>query len=241
MPSSAQWSQTNGPFSGMVKCLVTRADTLYAGTLGGGAFRSTENGANWTAINNGLLNLNVNSLCFKGTHLFAGTGGGVFRSTNSGANWSQVNNGLTSTNVRAVATDGASLFAATDGGGICRSSDDGTNWTPVNNGLFTNVMYYFLGVVPDSFGTGGHVILAGSGIGAHRSRDDGASWQYISEGLSSPWPATVVYAFTAHLTSDRTGVSDLYAATNGGVFRSTDYGTHCLSEAVLPCRRTGFR
>ena len=124
------------------------------------------------AINDGLPNLNINSLCFKGTYLFAGTGGGIFRSSDGGAAWSQVNNGLTSTNVRAVATDGSFLFAATDGGGICRSTDDGANWAPVNNGLLTNVTYYSLAVVPDPAGSRGHAILAGSGIGAHRSRND---------------------------------------------------------------------
>lgn len=224
--ATAQWVRTNGPFSGMVRCLVTQADTLYAGTLGEGVFRTANNGTSWKAINDGLPNLSINSLCFKGTYLFAGTGGGIFRSSDGGAAWSQVNNGLTSTNVRAVETDGSFLFAATDEGGICRSTDDGANWAPVNNGLLTNVAYYSLAVVPDPAGSRGHAILAGSGIGAHRSRNDGGSWEYIPNGLTSPWPVTVVYGFAAHPTADHTGVSDLYAATNGGVFRSIDYGSN---------------
>lgn len=45
---------------------------------------SADNGASWTAVNNGLTSQGVYALTFSGTNLFAGTGGGVFISTNFG-------------------------------------------------------------------------------------------------------------------------------------------------------------
>jgi photosystem II stability/assembly factor-like uncharacterized protein len=55
--------------------------TIYAGTQGGGIFRSTDGGSTWTAFNTGLSNMNVTTLAISstGTTLHAGTrGGGVF-------------------------------------------------------------------------------------------------------------------------------------------------------------------
>jgi hypothetical protein len=54
--------------------------TLFAGTLGGGVFRSVNNGKTWTAVNKGLTNTIIRSLAVMDNTLFAGTwGGGVFR------------------------------------------------------------------------------------------------------------------------------------------------------------------
>jgi hypothetical protein len=81
----AQWIQTNGPYGGDVRCFAVSDSNLFAGTLlGGGVFLSTNNGASWTAINNGLTStltsISVHALAVNGSNLFAGTfGGGVWR------------------------------------------------------------------------------------------------------------------------------------------------------------------
>ena len=50
----------------------------------GSVFLSTNNGSNWTQINNGL-NFNVTAVTISGTNFYAGTeDGGVFLSTNNG-------------------------------------------------------------------------------------------------------------------------------------------------------------
>jgi hypothetical protein len=55
---------------------------VFAGTLSGGVFCSTNNGESWTAINDGLTHQQIWSLTIDSSgHLLAGTnGGGVFRS-----------------------------------------------------------------------------------------------------------------------------------------------------------------
>lgn len=117
-PSFAQWVQTNGPSGGGVSCFATIGTNLFAGTSGGGVSLSTNNGASWTAVNTGLMYINVQVLAVSGTNLFAGTGtGGVFLSTNNGASWTEVNTGLPQyTKVDALAASGTNLFASTDKG-----------------------------------------------------------------------------------------------------------------------------
>ena len=102
----------------------TNTSTLYAGTLGSGVFKSTDMGANWLAINNGLTNLDIFALAIDPTDtstLYAGTinFGGVFKSTDMGADWVAINNGLTNTNVFALVidpNDTSTVYAGTRGG-----------------------------------------------------------------------------------------------------------------------------
>jgi hypothetical protein len=102
---------------------------LFAGTWGDGVFLSTNNGTNWTAVNNGLTNTFVRALAVSGTNLFAGTveGGGVFLSTNNGTSWTAI--GLTNTDVNALAISGTNLFAGTWGGGVFLSTSNGASST----------------------------------------------------------------------------------------------------------------
>jgi hypothetical protein len=46
-----------------------------------GIIRSTDNGEHWEPFSNGLVNLDVKTLCFAGGKLFAGTDGGTYRMT----------------------------------------------------------------------------------------------------------------------------------------------------------------
>ena len=79
---------TNGPEGGYIGALAidpTSPSTLYAGTSGGGVFKSTNSGTSWSAVNSGLTNTNVRALAIDPTTpstLYAGTSaGGVFAIT----------------------------------------------------------------------------------------------------------------------------------------------------------------
>src|SRR6185369_9440922 len=51
------WQQSNGPYGGDVTAVAvdpTDSQSVYAGTLFGGVFKSTNGGADWTAVNSGL-------------------------------------------------------------------------------------------------------------------------------------------------------------------------------------------
>jgi ligand-binding sensor domain-containing protein len=213
IPSRAQWAQTNGPYGGFINCLAVVDTNLFAGTYGGGVFRSADNGATWTAAGTGLTNPCVLSLCTNGPNLFAGTdGAGAFRSTDNGSSWAEINAGLTNASVRALAVSGTNLFAGTNGGGVFLSTDSGANWAQVNAGL-TNDHVGALAV------SGGN-LFAGTWEGVFLSPDNGTSWAPINTGLTN----TDVRAFAACDTN-------LFAGTNGGgVFLSTDNGTSWTAD-----------
>ena len=78
------WTR-NGPEGGRIRVLAidpATPTTLYAGTYGGGVFKSANGGASWSAVNSGLTSLAVLALAIDPatpTTLYAGTsGGGVF-------------------------------------------------------------------------------------------------------------------------------------------------------------------
>ena len=86
---------SNGPEGGEVFALAidpVTSTTLYAGTQGGGVFKSTNSGASWSAVNTGLTNTEVRALAIDPTTpttVYAGTGssGGVFKSTDAAKTW----------------------------------------------------------------------------------------------------------------------------------------------------------
>ncbi|MEA3448944.1 MAG: hypothetical protein U9Q98_10955, partial [Bacteroidota bacterium] len=50
---TAQWTQTNGPYGGHINSIAISGTNIFAGTWDG-VFLSSDNGQNWTAVNNGL-------------------------------------------------------------------------------------------------------------------------------------------------------------------------------------------
>jgi photosystem II stability/assembly factor-like uncharacterized protein len=88
--TQAQWEQSNGPYGGDVRSLIQSGNYLYAGTFGGGVFRSSDNGESWQEKSIGLNNRDVYSLIQSGNYIYAGTdGGGVYRSTDNGESWQE--------------------------------------------------------------------------------------------------------------------------------------------------------
>lgn len=112
-------SKPMGLMVGYINCFVVSGNNIFAGTDGGGVFLSTDNGSNWSAVNDGLTSQDVWSLAVSGTNIFAGThNGGVFLSTDNGSNWSAVNNGLTSQDIWSFAVSGNNIFAGTNGSSV---------------------------------------------------------------------------------------------------------------------------
>jgi photosystem II stability/assembly factor-like uncharacterized protein len=207
--ANAQWVATNGPGGGAyVGALAVNGIYLFAGTTGGGAFRTTDSGASWTAVNNGLTSYGVYAFANLGNKLFAGTYQyGVFRSSDSGASWTAVNNGLTDLYNYALAVIGNNLFTGGTYGGVFRSTDSGASWTEVNRGHGSNCINAFAVIGTDLF--------AGAHGGVSRTRDSGASWTDVNNGLAN----SDVHALAV-------SGSTLFAGTYGGVFRSTNSGAN---------------
>jgi photosystem II stability/assembly factor-like uncharacterized protein len=137
--SNAQWQQTNGPHGGYVSCYANNDDEIYVGTQFGGVFRSTNNGGNWTARNNGLKSYDINCIALDNANLYVGTrlGGfdGVYHSIDDGATWETYPNLWTSYECSCIAASGDNIFVGTAGGGNFFSHDAGLTWASSLNGI----------------------------------------------------------------------------------------------------------
>lgn len=67
--SYSQWIPTYGPATGSVKCLTVSGVNIFAGTAENGIYRTTNNGANWNAVNNGITNQNILSIVTSGSNI----------------------------------------------------------------------------------------------------------------------------------------------------------------------------
>lgn len=210
------WQRTNGPNAADIRALAINArGDIFAASYGGGIFRSTDNGASWTAVNNGLTNMDVQALAINSIsgHIFAGTGGGgIFGSIDNGASWTAKNSGLLNLNIRALAINSLEyIFAGTNGGGIFRSMDNGDSWTAVNNGLGLGSQLIISALAINSGGP----IFAGTYGRVSRSMDNGDSWAVF--GAFTIVNAVVTLAINSS--------GHIFAASNVGVYRSTNNGT----------------
>lgn len=172
----SQWVQTNGPYGGDITCLAAVGSEIYAGTSGGGVFRSNNNGTSWTAASTGLALTQMTALGVKGTSIFAGvTGGyqhdGIFLSTDGGMSWVPAGTALQNRNINCIVADDSDIFAGATNG-LFLSTDNGMNWSEV----MSNQSITALTVFDKS-------LIVGVGYGIFRTTDDGTSWTEIDSGV----------------------------------------------------------
>ena len=111
MDSCKSWTAVmNGVTDKNVLSLAVNGSNLYLGTAYNGLFLSTNNGDNWSNLNNGLTG-DVWSIVFSNSNIFVGTGHGVYLSTDNGADWTDISTGLTNLFVLALAVKDNYLFA----------------------------------------------------------------------------------------------------------------------------------
>jgi ligand-binding sensor domain-containing protein len=209
------WEPTKGPYGGIIQSFAINSNgDIFAGTSGGGVYRSIDNGDSWTIANSGLASFSVQALVINALainsnrDIFAGTrGDGVFRSTDNGDSWTATD--LMNSDVRSLAVNlSGDIFAGTGGDGVFRSTNNGDSWTAVNTDL-TNLNVQAL--VINSNGS----IFAGTSAGIFRSTNNGNNWAAVDSGLTN----TDIQALAINLNED------IFAGTRGdGVFRSTDNG-----------------
>ena len=115
-----------------------------------GVFRTTNNGMNWVAVNNGLrdsrnpqFGVIVWRVVESGTRLYAQTSAGLYFSNNQGANWTPISDSLRDSLTDIVLSGFANLFAidrdnlylAAPNYGLFLSRNNGAEWLPISIGL----------------------------------------------------------------------------------------------------------
>ncbi|MBK7259387.1 MAG: putative Ig domain-containing protein [Ignavibacteriae bacterium] len=164
--------------------------------------RSTDHGATWTSISNGLPSTWVYAFARTNSRVFAATYSGVFVTTDEGTNWSSA--GLASMDVEALAVSGVYLLAGTYTSGVRYSTNAGSTW--FQSDLASEAVRALMAV--------GNLVFAGTKNGVYVSTNNGVNWTQKSSGLLN----TDVRAFTV------IGGTVFAGTDGGGVYRSTNSG-----------------
>jgi len=170
----------------------TNSNIVYAGTgeatysgasyYGRGLLKSTDAGATWQHITNGLPTSSYFSrIKIRPNHpneLLAALGsGGLLRSTNSGVNWTTLVSGRCDDIVFTFTGDTA--FAVGSGIGFRRSLDGGQSFTAFGTGLGTGTRTHFdLCLAQPAFM---YASVHGSGtVALYKSTNNGADWTQLT-------------------------------------------------------------
>jgi hypothetical protein len=194
---------------------------LFAGSAGGGIWKSTNGGTNWTSVTTDWPVLGVASIIIHPTDaniIYAGTGE-VYRVDSTGGAPNPGNTGFNVWKTR-----------GTYGIGVLKSSDGGAHWSKVlartSDQLFAVQTLKFDAVDPD-------IVYACATDGLYRTVDAGAHWTklvdaaYVSDVEAS---GSTIVAAAGNLDN-----------TVKGIYRSTDSGVSWTKiTSGLPASFNGF-
>jgi photosystem II stability/assembly factor-like uncharacterized protein len=175
----AGWSQPDSLKGKTIVALAARDSIVFAGTVHSGLYRSTDNGMNWSKVNQ--LFFEVKFLAFYDTNLFAGIGSELFRTDDFGENWIKLNvDSIAAMNeFYSLIKKGDTILTGTRAGSIFRSTDDGQNWSEIYNNI----------TAINSMALNGDTIYAATDCAYFegkilRSINWGASWDTLELGPS---------------------------------------------------------
>ena len=187
--------------------------------------RTTDGGANWTAIAVGgcLHNYGVH---FSGTNngIAVGSAGTLFKTTDGGASWSAKTSGTTLdlNSVHLISTTRGIIVGGA--GTILKTTDGGETWSNVISGVTNNLIQ--VQFINSSIG---FAIAETSGV-IIKTIDGGDSWSTInSPGVIGMRAAYFLDENTAYLS----GATTVFKTTNGGADWSiVNYGMGALMYAI---------
>jgi photosystem II stability/assembly factor-like uncharacterized protein len=242
-----------GPPGGDVRAIVfdpSSSATLYAGTGGGGVFKSKNGGTSWAST--GLRDAEIWALAIDPNipHvIYAGGTDGVFKSSDGGASWTSKNAGLgpdlsgigLGTGVSALVVDpsNSAVYAGTyipgsdiSSGFIYKSTDGGDNWvqTPFHSPCAGDVTA--LAMHPQN---SNRVYALFDGNFLCRTVDGGNSWSEL------PWIGTIIGMATS-IALDRSSEATVYVGSSHGIFKSharvplpyAESAPHCANLRKIP-------
>lgn len=209
-----QWEEIGPNNTGNhVRALAVSSDgTVWAGSIGGGLWKSTDEGYSWTMVSSLSENLAVSSIAVDGSNIYVGTGETYFYAPEGtwGGSWKPDSIGRAkNVHLRYSSQPGEGVFVSNDGGATW-DHDNGT-W---NSGS-TNYQGDFISI--QAIASKGGRTLIGSLKGLYWSSD---------ADLTTITKATGTTAFMNGVITDvdfaNNGV--VYAATKDSLYRSTDNG-----------------
>jgi hypothetical protein len=199
------WTKVvNGlPWNFSVPCMVANDINIYAGTGNNGIYKSSDNGINWIAINNGIGYPYISSVAIKDTILFAGSNNnnshGLYTANINNEQWTLLDSAPDLLISSILIYDDYIFIGAY--GGIFLSTNNGDSWVSVKNEISCLFIY--------SLTKFGSFIFAGTNCGVWMSSNQGINWQSLNDGLVN-----------MNITALNNNGIYLYAGTNAnGVWR----------------------
>ena len=196
-PPVANWGHVSGRITSVVAD-PTNALTVYAGSAGGGVWKSINGGTNWTTTTSNQASLAIGAMAINatGTTIVAGTGEENF-------------------------SDSA------PGQGLLISKDSGATWTNIGRTTFGNHTIGGVAIDRATSGATMRIFVA-SDLGLYTSIDAGLNWTknaqfstigtgFVTQVIQDPTTAAVWWATASTVACP--------AVTNGRVMRSTNNGT----------------
>ncbi|MBS1492405.1 MAG: T9SS type A sorting domain-containing protein [Bacteroidetes bacterium] len=218
----------------------TNANIMYIATAGGGVWKTTNGGVNWTVMTDGLSNIAGGDIAIDPNNpnvLYFGTGelnysldshygDGIFKSTDAGLTWAQVAPySLNSNYSKIIVTpSNSNIVYAAGKNGVFRSINAGANWSQLSSAGNVNslIMDY----------TNNQIMYftnsANTGAGAVRkSTDGGTTWVNLTNGLPTGGlgRSPMVMSTTDHLTL-YLGFASSSSGSLLGVYKTTDGGSN---------------
>lgn len=212
--------------------VVDRDDSQTIFAIGKWPYKTTDYGAHWQPINNGMgEGLVIVQDPADAQVLYGGSYhyyyGGVYKTTDAGATWQASLRDVAINDIEIAPTEPRIVFAGgledPYVGGLFRSEDAGNTWTTVDQ-----TQASCIAVDP----TDAAIVYAGGSTGLRKSVDGGDTWFPIENGLNLPASGWVLaLAIHPHFTNV------VYCGTSeAGVFKSVDGGAHWVnvSEGIEP-------
>lgn len=233
-----------GPQGGDVRSLAldpTDPRRVYAGTVDGILYASSNAGASWARLDPGfpLRGASLDDLLVtEKAELFVsfwkidGTGGGVARSSNRGESFRMIGATLEAEAVRGLARAASNpkVFVAVTRSGVFRSVDEGETFSRISPRSHHDLkMVGSVAIDPRNENR----ILVGTAHLAWRTDDGGGSWRAVHQGMVNDSDVMT-------LTLDHRDPTTVFATACTGIWRSRNEGASWAKVLGIPSvsRRT---
>lgn len=226
-----KWISLNGPEGGTALVLTVSpkdANLVFAGTSGGGIFKSVNGGKDWFSANNGLehylgwtiISAVAVSYVDIETVYIAIFNGGLFKTIDGGETWESASNGIEDLSLFDIKVDLQSndiLYAATHYGGLYKSVNGGAHWNVMS---FPDQFMSAFTTDPNNssnlytaFRDSENIALTN----LYKSTDGGSNWSNVSGGI---FEGAEVYSITVDPGSSEI----LYIGASDGIHKSVNGG-----------------
>lgn len=198
----------------------TQNNGIYRSTNSGASFSSSTSGLNGTAAWVGPIVSHPDS-----AGIFYTARQSVFKSTNWGASWSSISTGSTGTiREMAISRSNPSVMFYSVSTTIYKSTNRGYTFSSSSSGLPSKVATS-ISVHPDSSNVAIATFSGFGGAKIYKTTNQGNSWFSINGNLPDSPINDCIFYYPGAATST------LFAATDVGVFVSTDYGSNWIEVA----------